>query len=76
MKYLKFLQSTYYITSSNNLTNLYEIDTLNNLHLKCQKLGNYNISIGNSRHQYLFIGTDQIGSHLNLFIIPIYGTFR
>ena len=47
----KILQSRYYITSSNNLTNLYEIDTLNNLHLKCQKSGNYNISIGNSRHQ-------------------------
>ena len=57
----KILQSTYYIISTNNLTNLYEIDSLNNLHLKCQKPGNYNISIGNSRHQYLFIGTDEIG---------------
>ena len=66
----KILQSRYYITSSNNLTNLYEIDTLNNLHLKCQKPGNYNISIGNSRHQYLFIGTDQVGETLE----PIYYT--
>ena len=66
----KILQSRYYITSSNNLTNLYEIDTLNNLHLKCQKPGNYNISIGNSRHQYLFIGTDQIGESVE----PIYYT--
>jgi hypothetical protein len=57
----KILQSTYYIISTNNLTNLYEIDSLNNLHLKCQKPGKYNISIGNSRHQYLFIGTDEIG---------------
>ena len=69
----KILQSTYYIISTNNLTNLYEIDSLNNLHLKCQKPGKYNISIGNSRHQYLFIGTDEIGESVEpLFYTSIW----
>ena len=58
------------------MTNLYEIDSLNNLHLKCQKSGNYNISIGNSRHQYLFIGTDEIVESVEPFIILVYGTYR
>jgi len=56
----KTLQATYYITSLNNITYLYENDSLNNLHLKYQISGNYTVSLGNSRHQYLFFGTDQL----------------
>ena len=59
------------------MTNLYEIDSLNNLHLKCQKPGNYNISMGNSRHQYLFIGTDEIVESVEpIYLYQAYGTYH
>ena len=61
----KVLMAEFFITSSNNITDLYELDSSGNAHLSYQLSGNYKSSIGNSRHQYLFIGTDVSGSSIS-----------
>ena len=62
----KILESLIYITSYNNQTFIYQQDSLGNSQLVKQLLGNHLLSIGNSRSQHLFVGTDQNGDFFDL----------
>jgi hypothetical protein len=62
----KTLKSLIYLTSNNNQTFIYNQDSLGNSQLVKQLLGNHLLSIGNSRSQHLFVGTDQNGDFFDL----------
>lgn len=62
----KILESLIYITSYTNQTFIYQQDSLGNSQLVKQLLGNHLLSIGNSRSQHLFVGTDQNGDFFDL----------
>ncbi len=62
----KTLESLIYITSNANHTFIYQQDTIGNSQLVKQLLGNHLLSIGNSRSQNLFVGTDQDGDFFDL----------
>jgi hypothetical protein len=62
----KTLESLIYITSNTNQTFIYNQDSLGNSQLVKQLLGNHLLSIGNSRSQHLFVGTDQNGDFFDL----------
>ena len=58
----RFFKSFYIVSSENNSTNLLEIDTNGLAEIKFTLIGNFQNSSANSRHQYVFIGTDQYGT--------------
>ena len=61
----KTLQSLIYIT--NNTTKLLlSADSTGNSQLVKQLLGNHLLSLGNSRSQHLFVGSDQSGDFFDL----------
>ena len=60
------LESLFYITSANDQTYIYELDSTGSLQLKKQINGNHKFSIVNSRHQYLFFATDQVGESIEV----------
>lgn len=62
----KILESLIYITSYTNQTFIYQQDSLGNSQLVKQLSGNHLLSIGNSRSQHLFVGTDQNGDFFDL----------
>tara|TARA_Y100000991_G_C21973599_1_gene350924 strand:- start:2512 stop:3798 length:1287 start_codon:yes stop_codon:yes gene_type:complete len=73
----KTLESLIYITSNSNQTFIHQQDSLGNSQLVKQLSGNHILSMGNSRSQHLFVGTDQNGdfidlnSFTNLWNVPI-----
>ena len=73
----KTLESLIYITSNSNKTFVYKEDSLGNAQLVKQLSGNHVLSMGNSRCQHLFVGSDQNGdffdlnSFTNLWNVPI-----
>ena len=73
----KTLESLIYITSNSNQTFIYQQDSLGNSLLVKQLSGNHILSMGNSRSQHLFVGSDQNGdffdlnSFTNLWNVPI-----
>ena len=62
----KTLESLIYITSNTNQTFIYQQDSIGNSQLVKQLQGNHLLSIGNSRSQHLFVGTDQNGDFFDL----------
>lgn len=60
------LESLFYITSKNDQTYIYELDTTGSLQLKKQINGIHKFSIVNSRHQYLFFATDEVGESIEV----------
>ena len=62
----KTLQSLIYITSNTNQTFIYQEDSIGNSQLVKQLIGNHLLSIGNSKTQHLFVGTDQNGEFFDL----------
>tara|TARA_B100000767_G_scaffold235982_1_gene229502 strand:+ start:305 stop:1591 length:1287 start_codon:yes stop_codon:yes gene_type:complete len=62
----KTLESLIYITSNNNQTFIFQQDSLGNSHIVKQITGNHLLSIGNSRSQHLFVGSDQNGEFFDL----------
>ena len=62
----KTLESLIYITSNTNQTFIYQQDSTGNSQLVKQLQGNHLLSIGNSRSQHLFVGTDQNGDFFDL----------
>ena len=62
----KTLESLIYITSNTNQTFIYQQDSIGNSQLVKQLQGNHLLSIGNSRSQHLFVGTDQNGNFFDL----------
>ncbi|MDA8670293.1 hypothetical protein N9L60_04995, partial [Flavobacteriales bacterium] len=62
----KTLESLIYITSNTNQTFIYQQDSVGNSQLVKQLQGNHLLSIGNSRSQHLFVGTDQNGDFFDL----------
>ena len=60
------LESLFYITSANSQTYIYELDSTGSLQLRKQINGNHKFSIVNSRHQYLFFATDQVGESIEI----------
>ena len=73
----KTLESLIYITSNNNQTFINQQDSLGNSQIVKQITGNHLLSIGNSRSQHLFVGSDQDGEFFylnnftNLSTIPV-----
>ena len=73
----KTLESLIFITSNTNQTFIYQQDSLGNLQLVIQFPGNHLISMGNSKSQYLFVGSDQNGdffdsnNFINLWTVPV-----
>jgi hypothetical protein len=73
----KTLESLIYITSNSNQTFIYQQDSLGSCQLVKQLSGNHILSMGNSRSQHLFVGSDQNGnffdlnSFTNLWNVPI-----
>ena len=61
LEYPLVLKDIYLISSNNNQTNLFKIDS-NSLELVNQFDGQFQVANAISKHQYLFIGTDQIGN--------------
>ena len=62
----KTLESLIYITSNTNQTFIYQLDSIGNSQLVKQLQGNHLLSVGNSRSQHLFVGTDQNGDFFDL----------
>lgn len=62
----KTLESFIYITSNTNQTFIYQQDSTGNSQLVKQLQGNHLLSMGNSRSQHLFVGTDQNGDFFDL----------
>tara|TARA_B110000027_G_scaffold47145_2_gene51776 strand:+ start:2506 stop:3792 length:1287 start_codon:yes stop_codon:yes gene_type:complete len=62
----KTLESLIYLTSNNSQTFIYQQDSLGNSQLIKQFAGNHLLSIGNSRSQQLFVGSDQNGEFFDL----------
>tara|TARA_Y100000385_G_scaffold37055_1_gene34565 strand:+ start:26 stop:1312 length:1287 start_codon:yes stop_codon:yes gene_type:complete len=62
----KTLESLIYITSNSNQTFIYQQDSLGNFQLVKQLLGTHILSMGNSRSQHLFVGSDQNGEFFDL----------
>ena len=62
----KTLESLIYITSNSNHTFIYQQDSLGNFQLVKQLPGNHILSMGNSRSQHLFVGSDQNGEFFDL----------
>ena len=60
------LESLFYITSKNDQTYIYELDSTGSLQLKKQINGIHKFSIVNSRHQYLFFATDEVGESIEV----------
>ena len=61
LEYPLVLKDIYLISSNNNQTNLFKIDS-NSLELVNQFDGQFQVANAISKHQYLFIGTDQLGN--------------
>ena len=62
----KTLESLIYITSNTNQTFIYQQDSLGSSQLVKQFPGKHLLSIGNSRSQHLFVGSDQNGEFFDL----------
>ena len=73
----KILESLIYVTNNSSQTFIYQLDSLGNFQLVKQLPGNHILSMGNSRSQHLFVGTDQNGDFLdvnnlnNLWNVPV-----
>ena len=61
LEYPLVLKDIYLISSNNNQTNLFKIDS-NSLEFVNQFDGQFQVANAISKHQYLFIGTDQLGN--------------
>lgn len=61
LEYPLVLEDIYLLSSNNNQTNLFKIDS-NSLEFVNQFDGQLQVANAISKHQYLFIGTDQLGN--------------
>ena len=62
----RVFKGLYFITVENGTSNLYSLDSIGGFALEKSITGNFQKAVANSRHQYFFIGTDQIGSSFEI----------